>query len=56
MTQPAKHSSTPGAEFLSSNRNNLRDLLSLSETRKAIFIYLVGMGLLLLGGGVPEQE
>jgi hypothetical protein len=50
MTQPGKHSLTPSAESSNSNLSYLRDLLSLSETRKAIFIYLIGMGLLLLGG------
>ena len=50
MTPPAKHSLTPGDEYSSSNRSYLRDLLSYPEARKAIFVYLVGMGLLLLGG------
>jgi hypothetical protein len=50
MTQHAKHSSTPGDESSSSNRNYLRDLLNYPEARKAIFVYVVGTLLLVVGG------
>lgn len=48
--QPAEHSMRPNGESANSNSNYFRDLLNLSETRKAIFIYVLGTGLLVLGG------
>jgi hypothetical protein len=50
MTRQERPWSKQSGESMSSRASYLRDLFSLSDARQALFIYIVGMSLLIFGG------
>jgi hypothetical protein len=50
MTQPGKLSWKPSGESPSSNRGYLTSLIAQGDPQRVVFVYVLGMALLIMGG------